>query len=210
MISSGTLIAFALVSLGMVCTPGPNMIYLISRSITQGRRAGIISLFGVILGFIIYMIATMFGLTALFIAVPFLYEVVKWGGAAYLLWLAWNAIKPGAVSILEPRKLPIESPKKLFIMGFMTNLLNPKIAILYVSLLPQFEDPERGSLLIQGAILGSIQIVVSFSVNLLIVFAAGTVATWFSSRPLWLRVQRWLMASVLTGLAVRIAFERKH
>jgi threonine/homoserine/homoserine lactone efflux protein len=83
----------------------------------------------------------LFGLTALFLAVPYLYEVVKWGGAAYLLWLAWNAVKPGAASILEPYKLPIESPKKLFIMGFMTNLLNPKIAILYVSLLPQFEDP---------------------------------------------------------------------
>lgn len=92
----------------------------------------------------------MFGLTVLFITVPFLYELVKWSGAMYLLWLAWNSIKPGATSILEPRAVSIEPPRKLFLMGLMTNLLNPKIAILYVSLLPQFEDPTKGSLLIQG------------------------------------------------------------
>lgn len=162
MVSVGTLIAFALVSLGMVCSPGPNMIYLISRSITQGRMAGIISLLGVVLGFVIYIVATMFGLSALFIAVPFVYQAVKWAGAAYLLWLAWNAIKPGASSVLEPRTLSIDTPRKLFIMGFMTNLLNPKIAILYVSLLPQFENPARGSLLIQGGALGLTQIIISF------------------------------------------------
>lgn len=184
------------------------MIYLISRSITQGRMAGVISLFGVVLGFVIYIIATMFGLTALFIAVPFVYEAVKWAGAAYLLWLAWNAVKPGAVAILEPRTLSIDRPRKLFLMGFMTNLLNPKIAMLYLSLLPQFENPARGSLLVQGAALGLTQIVISFTVNLLIVLAASRIAAWFGTRPTWLRVQRWLMASILTGLAVRLAFER--
>ncbi|MEX0418197.1 LysE family translocator [Bacillus sp. C30] len=210
MVSFSTLLAFAIVSLSMVCSPGPNMIYLLSRSITQGRMAGFISLLGIMLGFIIYIIATMFGLTALFLAVPSLYEAVKWAGAAYLLWLAWNSIKPGATSIMEPRTIAIEPPRKLFLMGLMTNLLNPKIAILYVSLLPQFEDPEKGSLLLQGAVLGFTQITVSFIVNLLIVFTASRVAKWFGTRPTWLRVQRWLMASVLTGLAVRLAFERRQ
>ncbi|OJE37605.1 lysine transporter LysE [Bacillus proteolyticus] len=210
MVSFSTLLAFAIVSLSMVCSPGPNMIYLISRSITQGRMAGFISLLGIMLGFIIYIIATMFGLTALFLAVPSLYEAVKWAGAAYLLWLAWNSIKPGATSIMEPRTIAIEPPQKLFLMGLMTNLLNPKIAILYVSLLPQFEDPEKGSLLLQGTVLGFTQITVSFIVNLLIVFTASRVAKWFGTRPTWLRVQRWLMASVLTGLAVRLAFERRQ
>ncbi|MGE6619068.1 LysE family translocator [Bacillus mycoides] len=149
-------------------------------------------------------------LTALFLAVPAIYEAVKWAGAAYLLWLAWNSIKPGATSIMEPRTIAIEPPRKLFLMGLMTNLLNPKIAILYVSLLPQFEDPEKGSLLLQGAVLGFTQITVSFIVNLLIVFTASRVAKWFGTRPTWLRVQRWLMASVLTGLAVRLAFERRQ
>ncbi|MCU5342200.1 LysE family translocator [Bacillus cereus] len=210
MVSMSTLIAFAIVSLSMVCSPGPNMMYLISRSITQGRMAGFISLLGIMLGFVIYIIATMFGLTVLFLAVPAVYEAVKWAGAAYLLWLAWNLIKPGATSIMEPSTISNEPPRKLFLMGLMTNLLNPKIAILYVSLLPQFEDPEKGSLLLQGAVLGLTQITVSFIVNLLIVLTASRIAKWFGTRPTWLRVQRWLMASVLMGLAVRLAFERRQ
>ncbi|EJR97090.1 LysE family translocator [Bacillus cereus] len=210
MVSLSTLVAFAIVSLSMVCSPGPNMIYLISRSITQGRMAGFISLLGIMLGFVIYIIATMFGLTVLFVAVPAVYEAVKWAGAAYLLWLAWNSIKPGATSIMEPRMISNEPPRKLFLRGLMTNLLNPKIAILYVSLLPQFEDPEKGSLLFQGAVLGLTQITVSFMVNLVIVCTASKIAKWFGTRPTWLRVQRWLMASVLTGLAVRLVFERRQ
>ena len=210
MVSLSTLVAFAIVSLSMVCSPGPNMIYLISRSITQGRMAGFISLLGIMLGFVIYIIATMFGLTVLFVAVPAVYEAVKWAGAAYLLWLAWNSIKPGATSIMEPRMISNEPPRKLFLRGLMTNLLNPKIAILYVSLLPQFEDLEKGSLLFQGAVLGLTQITVSFMVNLVIVCTASKIAKWFGTRPTWLRVQRWLMASVLTGLAVRLAFERRQ
>ena len=209
MISVGTLMAFGLVSLGMVCTPGPNMIYLISRSITQGRMAGIISLAGVVLGFIVYIVATLFGLIAIFDVVPTLYEVLKFAGAAYLLWLAWKAIKPGSSSVVEPSALPFERPRKLFLMGFMTNLLNPKIAVLYVSLLPQFENPASGSLLTQGIALGITQITISVTVNLLIVLSASKIASWFGTRPTWLKVQKWLMASVLTGLAVRLAVERQ-
>ncbi|WCT56135.1 LysE family translocator [Paenibacillus kyungheensis] len=210
MISFGTMIAFAAVALGMVCAPGPNMIYLISRSVTQGRVAGVISLFGVVLAFVVYIVATMMGLSALFLTVPVLYTMIKWAGAVYLLWLAWKAIRPGSDrNILEPQALTIESPKKLFMMGFMTNLLNPKAAVLYVSLLPQFIDPTRGSVLMQSATLGLIQISISFIINLLIVLVASQVVSWFGKRPIWLRVQRWVMASVLTALAARMALDRK-
>lgn len=210
MISFGTMIAFAAVALGMVCAPGPNMIYLISRSVTQGKVAGMISLFGVMLAFVVYIVATMMGLSALFLTVPILYSMIKWAGAVYLLWLAWKAIRPGSSrNILEPQSLAIESPKKLFMMGFMTNLLNPKAAVLYVSLLPQFIDPTRGSVLGQSATLGLLQISISFIVNLLIVLVASQVVSWFGKRPIWMRVQRWVMASVLTALAARMAFDRK-
>lgn len=205
-----TLLAFALVALGMVCTPGPNMIYLISRSVTQGRMAGIISLLGIVLAFMVYIVTTMLGLSALFLAAPLVFDAVKLAGAAYLLWLAWQAVKPGARSVLAARTLPVDPPKKIFLMGFMTNLLNPKAAVLYVSLLPQFEDPARGSLLLQSATLGLTQITVSFTVNLLIVLTASHIAGWFGTRPKWLQLQRWLMGSVLAGLAVRLAFERRQ
>lgn len=209
MVSSTTLIAFALVSLAMVCSPGPNMVYLISRSITQGKRAGVISLLGVVAGFVFYVIATMLGLSAIFKTVPVLYLVVKWSGALYLLWLAWNTIKPGGKSVFTPQSLSIDSPKKLFLMGFVTNILNPKIAIMYASLLPQFIDIDKGSVLLQGSLLGMTQITISFMVNLLIVLIASKIYLWFSTRHKWLLIQRWLMASVLSALAVRLAFDRK-
>lgn len=210
MVSTVNLIAFALVSLGMVLTPGPNMIYLISRSVLQGRQAGIVSLFGVILGFVFYMLSAALGLTALLLAVPFAYHAVQYAGAAYLLYLAWNAIKPGARSLLEPRlDLPLDPPRRLFAMGLLTNLLNPKIAVLYLSLLPQFVDPAKGNVLLQSITLGLTQITVSFLINFAIVLAAGSVATWFAARPQWLKVQRWAMASVLTLLAARLALDRR-
>jgi threonine/homoserine/homoserine lactone efflux protein len=210
LISSTHLIAFALVALGMVLTPGPNMIYLLTRSITQGRRAGVISLGGVALAFLFYMLSAALGVTALLVTVPLAYRALQWAGAGYLLWMAWNAVKPGARSLLQPRTdLPIDRPRRLFAMGFLTNLLNPKAAVLYLSLLPQFIEPARGYALAQGVALGALQITISVTVNFCIVMAAGSVAAWFSGRPAWLRVQRWLMAGVLTGLAVRLAFERR-
>jgi threonine/homoserine/homoserine lactone efflux protein len=154
---TSALIGFALVSLGMVLTPGPNMIYLISRSITQGPVAGIVSLGGVAVGFVFYMLCAAFGITALLLAVPYAYDALRFAGAAYLLWLAWQALKPGGRSPFQVKKLKVDGPRKLFAMGLLTNLLNPKIAMLYLALLPQFIDPAAGSVLMQSMALGAIQ-----------------------------------------------------
>jgi threonine/homoserine/homoserine lactone efflux protein len=201
------LLAFAAVSLGMALTPGPNMIYLISRSICQGRKAGLISLAGVALGFVFYMLCAAFGITALLMTVPFAYDALRFGGALYLLWLAWQALKPGGRSPFQVRELEIDRPRKLFLMGFVTNLLNPKIAILYLSLLPQFIDPHHGSVLAQSIVLGAVQIALSITVNASVAMTAGTIAAFLAGRPAWLVIQRWLMGTVLAGLAFRIAAE---
>ena len=203
------LLGFALVSLGMVLTPGPNMIYLISRSITQGAAAGIVSLGGVALGFVFYMLCAAFGITALLFAIPYAYDALRFAGAAYLLWLAWQALKPGGRSPFQVKKLQVDGPRKLFAMGFFTNLLNPKIAMLYLALLPQFIDPAVGSVLTQSLALGAIQIVISVSVNAMIALAAGSIALFLGTRPSWLLLQRWLMGTVLAGLAVKMAFEAR-
>ena len=205
-----TLLGFAFVSLGMVLTPGPNMIYLISRSITQGQAAGIVSLGGVALGFVFYMLCAAFGITALLFAVPYAYDALRFAGAAYLLWLAWQAVKPNGRSPFQVKKLQVDGPRKLFAMGFVTNLLNPKIAMLYLALLPQFIDPANGSVFTQGVALGFTQIAVSVSVNAMIALAAGSIATFLGTRPLWLLVQRWLMGTVLAGLAVKMALESRR
>lgn len=204
------LLAFSLVSLGMVLTPGPNMIYLISRSISQGPMAGLISLAGVALGFVFYMLCAAFGITVLVMAIPYAYDALRFGGALYLLYLAWQAVKPGGRSPLQVRELPKDSPRRLFAMGLLTNLLNPKAAVLYLSLLPQFIVPEQGSVLTQSMALGFTQIAVSVTVNAMIALMAGSIAAFLASRPLWLTVQRWLMGTVLAGLAVRMATDARR
>jgi threonine/homoserine/homoserine lactone efflux protein len=204
------LLAFSLVSLGMVLTPGPNMIYLISRSISQGPMAGLISLAGVALGFVFYMLCAAFGITVLVMAIPYAYDALRFGGALYLLYLAWQAVKPGGRSPLQVRELPKDSSRRLFAMGLLTNLLNPKAAVLYLSLLPQFIVPEQGSVLTQSMALGFTQIAVSVTVNAMIALMAGSIAAFLASRPLWLTVQRWLMGTVLAGLAVRMATDARR
>lgn len=207
MVELSGVLGVMVVALGMVLTPGPNMVYLVSRSITQGRRAGIISLGGVALGFIVYLLAANLGLSVVFIAVPELYFAVKLAYAAYLAYLAWNALKPGGVSVFTPQDIPHDSPRKLFMMGLMTNLLNPKIAVMYLSLIPQFIDLEKSHVLLQGIALGSIQIVVSVAVNLTIVLAAGTIAVFLSRRPSWLKAQRYAMGTALGALAISLALD---
>jgi threonine/homoserine/homoserine lactone efflux protein len=208
--ATSTLCAFALLCLGLVLTPGPNMMYLVSRSICQGRRAGLVSLGGVGLGFLAYMLAAACGITALLFAVPLAYDGLRLAGAAYLLYLAWQALKPGGRSPFQVRDLPVDSNRRLFAMGLVTNLLNPKAAMLYLSLLPQFIDPAHGNVLTQSLVLGGLQIIISLSLNALIATGAGTIAAFLGSRPFWMVVQRWLMGTVLAGLGLRMAFESRR
>ncbi|MET0241778.1 MAG: LysE family translocator [Sphingobium sp.] len=209
-VSTGNLIGFGAVALGMALTPGPNMIYLVSRSIVQGRKAGLISLCGVIAAFIILMLAAALGLTALLMALPLAYDVIRLAGAAYLLWLAWQSIRPGGASPFSVRPLRPDTPRRLFAMGFLTNILNPKAVVLYLSLLPQFIDARAGNIFGQSITLCLVQMGLSASVNAMMVMAAGSIAAFLAERPTWAMVQRWVMATVLGGLAVRMALDSRR
>ena len=203
------ILVFALAALLMVLSPGPNMIYLISRSLSQGKNAGIISLFGVMCGFLFHILMVSFGLTAIFFAVPYAFVVVKFLGVGYLLYLAYNSVRSeNKIFDADQQTLKKDKPFKLFNIGLMTNVLNPKMAVFYLSFFPQFIKPEYGSILSQSFQLGVVQVIISFIVNLLIVLSAAKMASWFSKKPIWLRVQKWFMASVLTGLAVKMAFAK--
>lgn len=195
-------------ALGMVLTPGPNMMYLVSRSITQGRRAGLVSLGGVAVGFLVYLTAAALGLSAVFAAVPELYAAVKVAGAAYLGWLAWKALKPGGTSVFAPAPVEPDSPRRLFTMGLLTNLLNPKAAIMYAALIPQFIDVRAGHLLVQSFTLGGVQILISMIVNTALILAAGAIAHFLARRPTWLKIQRYVMGTVLGLLAVKLATDK--
>jgi threonine/homoserine/homoserine lactone efflux protein len=209
MIPFNDILLFALAALVLVVSPGPNMIYLISRTITQGKNAGLISLIGVICGFLFHIIMVSFGLTAVLFAVPFAYTLLKTMGVFYLLYLAYQAIKPNSKNIFDTKTdLPNDKPRKLFIIGFLTNVLNPKVALFYLSFFPQFIKPEYGSIMIQSLQLGATQVFVSFSINFIIVLTASKAAVFFAKNPSWVKAQKWFMASVLTGLAIKMAISK--
>jgi len=204
------LLLFAFAALVLVLTPGPNMVYCVSRSLTQGPRAGLLSLAGVVAGFGVHLLATALGLSALLVAVPLAFDVLRIAGAAYLLWMAWQAVKPGGSAPFEARDLPHDGPRKLVLMGFLTSALNPKVAMFYVAFFPQFLHPERGQWLAQTFTLGALQIGISALVNALLVLFAARVARFLHRSAAWVRAQRYLMGTVLGVLALKILFtERK-
>jgi threonine/homoserine/homoserine lactone efflux protein len=207
--STATLLAFAALAVAVVLTPGPNMIYMISRAITQGRLAGIIAFAGVAVGFVVYLLCASFGLTAIVFAVPYAYDVLRFAGAAYIAWLAFEALRPGGRSPFQIRTLPVASTRRLFLMGLLTSLLNPKMAIFYLAILPNFVDP-AGNVLLQSLTLGSLHIVISVTINTMIACAAGSIAGFLAARPRWLLVQRWVMGTMLGALAVNIALEKSR
>ncbi|SEM74011.1 LysE family translocator [Streptacidiphilus jiangxiensis] len=206
MISPAAVGGVALVELGMALTPGPNMIHLASRAITQGRRAGLVSLSGTAVGFLCYLVAAAAGLSALFAAVPLAFLAVKLAGAAYLAHLAWTMLKPGGRSPFAPAQdLRPVSDLRLFSMGLLTNLLNPKIALLYAALLPQFMDPQAGPTWAQLLQLGAVQIVVGLTVNASIMLGAARVSRFLAGRPRVMTAQRVASGGLLGVFALRTA-----
>lgn len=209
MIPLHELLLFALAALILAITPGPNMVYLISRTLSQGQRAGLLSLLGVICGFLFHIVLVSFGLTALLFAIPYAYAVLKWTGTLYLVYLAFQALKPNSKGLFEVEEhLKKDSPSKLFSIGFLTNVLNPKVAVFYLSLFPQFIKPAYGAIFTQSLTLGITQLSLSFIVNISIVLFAAKLAIFFQKQPLWLKIQKWFMGSVLLFLAAKMALSK--
>ncbi|AKH94608.1 LysE family translocator [Elizabethkingia anophelis] len=209
MIPIHDLIFFIIAAFILVISPGPNMIYLISRTITQEKKAGLTSLAGVICGFLFHIVMVSFGLTAVLFSVPYAYVVLKTLGTVYLLYLAYQAIKPNSKNIFEvDRNISIDRPRKLFTVGFLTNVLNPKVAVFYLSFFPQFIKPQYGSIFTQSLELGVIQVFVSFSINFIIVLTAAQAARFFAKNPTWIKAQKWFMASILGFLAIKMALSK--
>lgn len=196
--------SFAAVAFLMALSPGPNLLYLASRSLCQGRYAGFVSLGGVCTGMFCYMLATAAGLSAIFKMVPVAYDAVRWAGALYLLWLAYKVVTARS-SALVPKSLLPESSAQLYRRGLLTCLLNPKIVVTYGALLPQFVDPDSTRVLSQTVVLGLVQIVAAATAHSLVIVAAAAVASVTSKHHAFAKLQRYLLGSVLAALAVRLA-----
>ena len=210
MMPLSTWLLFCLASVALVLTPGPNLLYLISRTLCQGRMAGLVSLAGTTTGFIVHILAASLGLSAVFLAVPVAYDVLRWAGAAYLVYLAWDSVRAGSGGLFAPRTLPAAAPAKLFRMGLLTSILNPKVALFYLALFPQFVDPARGSVLTQSLVLGATQIVIAVIGDTLFVLAAALIARWLATRPLWAAVQRWVLSGVFVAIAAKLVLDERR
>ena len=193
----------------LVLTPGPNLLYLISRTLCQGRRAGLISLAGTTSGFVIHIVAASLGLSAVLIAVPVMFDAVRFAGAAYLLWLAFDSVRSHGAGLFAPRSLAPEPPTKLFRTGLVTSILNPKVALFYLALFPQFIVPAQGHVLVQSLALGATQIVIAFVGDALFVLAAARISHWLAKRPLWMAAQRWVQGGVFAAIAVKLALTER-
>lgn len=204
-----TLLVFAALSFGLAVTPGPNMLYLVSRSLAQGTGAGVVSLLGCQFGSLVIMLCAAAGITAALFAIPYAWDVLRLGGAAYLAWLAWQCLRPGGQPIFAPRPMPKEPALRLFGVGVATAALNPKVALFYVAVLPPFIDPSLGDVFTQGAILGAVQIAVCTMFDAALVWGSAGVARFLGERPGWMAAQRWILGGALALLAVKLATESR-
>lgn len=196
------LYAFAVLLLAL--TPGPVWIYLLSRTLAQGRRAGYFSLFGVAAGVVVHVLLAAAGLSAVVLAIPGAFNVLKLAGAAYLIWLAISTLRGSGFSF-TPQPLPPVSDRVLFRQALAASVLNPKVAVFYLSLFPQFINPETGSVFGQSLVLGAVHVTISMVFDGLLVTVAALLSAWFVRRPAWLRAQRWFLGSAFGALAVWLA-----
>jgi len=203
-LTTDRLALFTLASLLLAATPGPVWLYLISRTLAQGKRAGYFSMFGVAAGLSLHATFAAFGLTVVLLAVPYAFDAIKLAGAAYLLWLAYTTVR-GAGFTFQPQPLEPVRDRVLLRQAFVAAVINPKVAVFYLSLFPQFVDPTSGPVLGQSLLLGAIQVGTAAMMDVALVTVAGVLATSFARRPLWLQLQRWFLGGAFGLLAVWLA-----
>jgi threonine/homoserine/homoserine lactone efflux protein len=200
----GTLLVFALASLALVAIPGPNVIYIATRSLGQGRRVGVASALGVETGALVHIAAATLGLSALIRSSPLAFDVVKYLGAAYLIGLGIRALVRGKPLDLEGDTVP-EPLHRAFAQGVLVNVLNPKVALFFVAFLPQFVDPARGAAALQILVLGLVFLAIAVVLDVGWALAAGTLGAWLRSRPRFARRQRFLTGGVYLALGAAAA-----
>jgi threonine/homoserine/homoserine lactone efflux protein len=204
-IFSGSLAAFALTSLVIEMTPGPNMAYLAALSLSQGVRAGLAAVGGVALGLSVYGAVAGLGLSAAIDNSPLLYGVLRWGGVVYLLWLAWEAWASEAETAPEKAGDPDIRPGQAFRRGLITNLLNPKAAVFYVAVLPDFIQVGRASIVTQTLGLSALYVGIATLVHLVIVLLASRLQNVVQTPDKRKTIRR-VLAVALAAIAVWFAF----
>jgi threonine/homoserine/homoserine lactone efflux protein len=205
-----SILLFIAAALALNLSPGPSILYILSRSVGQGREAGLVSVFGLATATLIHAVAMALGLSTLLLYSPLAFAVVKYVGAAYLIYLGLSALlSRGAFHAATTSAAPL-SLGAVYRQGVVTDLLNPKVALFFISFLPQFVDPSAGSPTLQILIFGLLFHVTGVPVNLMVALAGGRLATLLARRPSWARVQNWISGTVLVALGLRLALSEQR
>jgi threonine/homoserine/homoserine lactone efflux protein len=199
------LILFATACIALTMTPGPDMLLIASRSVSQGRRSGFVTLAGIQAGTYVHAAAAALGLSQLFILVPLAYDVVRWAGALYLLYLAWTTFRSAGRGVGMQWAAPAVSLAAIFRQGLFTNLLNPKMALFVLALFPQFVDPASGSVALQIMMLATVLNLIGLIVNGAVILAASHSRMYFTGGGRFSHLPHYFLSAVFAGLAFRLA-----
>lgn len=204
MIDSHSLAVFLIASLALLLAPGPAVLYVVARSVDQGRKAGIVSVLGISLGGFVHVFAAAVGLSALLVSSALAFTIVKYLGAAYLIYLGVMTLRSKSKPIGDPHyeKKPLG---KIFRQGMVVNILNPKTALFFFTFLPQFVDPARGSVALQITMLGTLFLVMAIVTDGMYAMVAGTLGQWLKNNQSFLKLQKYLSGGIYIFLGVTTA-----
>ena len=193
----------------LIITPGPDMIYVITRGISQGRKAGMISAIGVTLGILVHTIFAACGLALILRTSALAFLAVKFAGAGYLIYLGVKTLKEKSDFEFNKDRLK-DGIRKIFVQGILSNVLNPKIALFFLAFLPQFVNPEHGSASIQMVYLGLMFALFGIVFLVLLGYFSGGIGLWFSNKQNLAEKIHWFTGSVLIALGLRLAFMERR
>lgn len=199
-----TLAVFALTSFALIVVPGPAVLYVVARSLEQGRAAGFVSVLGIGLGELVHFIGAAVGLSALLAASAVAFATIKVAGAAYLIYLGLRTLL-APTPVEGPQAAPPQPLRTIFVQGVFVSATNPKVALFVLAFLPQFLDPERGPLALQALALGVVFVLIAFLSDGLYVLLAGSLGTWLRRRPAFLGLRRYISGTAYLGLGVAAA-----
>ncbi|MBB4215057.1 threonine/homoserine/homoserine lactone efflux protein [Rhizobium sp. BK212] len=205
-----TLMLFAAAALVLTATPGPDMLLIASRSVSQGRAAGFLTYAGIALGTYCHALAAAFGLSQLFVTVPAIYEAVRWAGCCYLLYLAYKTIRSEVTAFAPASTLSRLSGRRIFFAGLATNLLNPKMALFVMALFPQFVTAQSGSITMQMLVLATVLNGIGLVVNGAVIILGSQIRTRLASLSRFPKMPQYMLATVFTGLACRLALQARN
>ena len=196
---------YVVASLALIATPGPDMIYVVTRGVAQGRRAALVSACGVCSGLAVHTSFAAIGLSALLAQSAATFSVVKYAGAGYLIYLGVKTLLGEESFAFSGETRPTKGLAGVFFQGVASNVLNPKVALFFLAFLPQFVSPHAGSAVVQMLILGAVFALLGLLCLTLVAHFSGSLGERLEGSPRFARALRWFSGSVLVGLGLRLA-----